>query len=221
MKTKVVTAIIAGIAAVLSSAISVGVTVSLYNNNYIENSNQLVFEMEGEKVIVTPEKYEALIRENESLKNKNAGNTDKEKTDNSTQSASTANFMAVCPPYEVKAENLYKANESFKMNGKTYGKGFTYTSPGPPEDCYLLFNLDGKYNTLSFDFGHVDGSGMYDCQMIVYLDGEYVQTIEKKADEMVTNEIIALNHAKQLKLGFATGHAGYMGDYGLANMTVE
>ena len=239
MKPSIQKALIVAISSVASAAISIPATMAASNHYYQTNNNSMTINLDGEKVVVTADKYEELIRENESLeKDKTSLESENQELEKDIEVlrtvdaeanqdikdaealSTTENLMTVCPPYEVKTPVLFTDKDSFKMGGETYNNGFTYGAPGPAEEYYILFNLDGKYSSINFDFGHVDGSGMNDCILMVYLDGEYVDTLEKKSDELVTNETIELKGARQMKMCFDTGGAGNFADYGLANIKV-
>ncbi len=101
-------------------------------------------------------------------------------------------MIDLCPPYE---SFCYETPSSFKMSGKTYTHGFTLNWMG-----YGLFNLNGNYETLSCDIGHVDGTSMNDAQVEIYLDGDLSQIIEVGAEDLVTHIDIPLHHALQMKI---------------------
>lgn len=223
MKNSVKTAIIGGVCTIIAGGMGI------FAGTTITNSNNLVVNVNGEEISVTPQEYEEIVEENANLKKENEElqseneNLQEQKSGadqtESTKESSTNNFMEECPPYEINAgKTLYNDTESFKMGGKNYNNGFYYGSPGPADEYYILFNTEGRYSQINFDFGHVDDTIMEDCIITVYLDGSYSQTLEKKADELVTNETIQLNYADQLKLCFETGGSGHFGTYGLANI---
>lgn len=105
-------------------------------------------------------------------------------------------LVEVCSPYEV---NQYEQPSTFKMGGKTYARGFMLGGTDFREG-YALFNLNGKYNTLEFDLGHIDGDDMYDGAFDIYLDGRYSETIEIGAEDSVQHVSIPLNRASKLKI---------------------
>ena len=96
--------------------------------------------------------------------------------------------------YDVPAYDKSSCYErpTIKMDGKTYTNGIEI-------DNYALFNLDGRYDTLEFDVGHKD-SVWLDKELLIYLDGQLVRTVEIKAEELVKHVRIPLNGALQLKL---------------------
>lgn len=176
-----------------------------------------------DKIAELEEEIDSLKLKNTELSNK-TDNSDQSNEENdqitAQQNLEGSDFLKVCPPYDMTWKNNYEANGSFKMSGQMYSKGFTYCASGSAEDYYILFDLGGKYSKLEFDLGHVDGDGMLDATIDVILDGVTMQTIEKKADTLVSHEVIELNYAKQLKLCFNTGNVLNSARYGLANLEV-
>lgn len=127
-------------------------------------------------------------------------------------------LLDVCPPYE-KYSN-FDTPTTFDMAGKAYAHGFTLNSTmGGPAPA--LFNLNGKYSTLEFDFGHVDGSSTYVSDSYhsyhFYLDGKLVKSIETDPEALVQHYQIPLGHALQMKI--VTENTS--GKYGFANVTVR
>lgn len=121
-------------------------------------------------------------------------------------------LMDVCPPYAAEG---YKAPEYFKMMGKTVFHGFELRAYG-----YAYFNLNAEYETLEFDFGHVDGTDMTAATYTIYLDGEFVQTLSGTPDMMVEHITIPLDYALQLKIVRGESR-GYDNFYGFANLTLS
>ena len=126
-------------------------------------------------------------------------------------------LMDVCPPYET---HLFDDPSTFKMSGKTYTHGFTMNNM---DSSKALFNLDGKYQTLSCDIGHVDGSPAVDCSIEIYLDGNLSQVIDIGYEDMVQHFDIPLQNALQLKIVMTGGRASVYGNarYGIASATLS
>lgn len=123
-------------------------------------------------------------------------------------------LLDVCPPYEK--DYLFKTPTTFDMAGKAYAHGFTLYGYSD-----TLFNLNGEYSMLEFDFGHVDDSSMsvYDPEHSYhfYLDGKLVKSIETDPEALVQHYQIPLGHALQMKIV----SENYYGTYGFANVTVR
>ena len=127
-------------------------------------------------------------------------------------------LMDVCPPYEKKYVNT---PSSFKMSGKSYTHGFTignYQGLWGTPGSFALFNLDGQYNTLGIDIGHIDGEGSSDASFEIYLDGNLAQVIEVGYEDMVTHLDIDLHNALQLKIIKTDSNHGL---YGFANCSLS
>lgn len=107
-------------------------------------------------------------------------------------------LVNVCPPYQ---ESGYY-HESFKMDGVLYpANGFhlggTYWGGNGP---YALFNLNGKYASMTATVGHLDGWADGNSRIFIYLDGVLSQTIELDKECLAKQITIPLNGALQLKI---------------------
>ena len=132
--------------------------------------------------------------------------------------AKPVDFLTVCPPYRIE---LGEAWTNRTMGGTKYltgisvGKtdGFVYFEG----IGYALFNLDGKYNKLTFDVGNIDDLGSpTNEELYIYLDGDVVWSHKLDPEALPQNYSIDVSGAKQMKI-VGTKWAG---DYGIANMKV-
>lgn len=239
MKTSTKNTIITGIFSLVAGVLgTLGVTSVV--------KNEININIDGKEVSVDSSEYstmyKALEEERDFLKSQNEAlelqyqtleseynNLKKQFGDSQVAAPSTSDdtgisptntiyLMKDCPPYEGTNTHLYDDSDGFKMNGNAYSNGFTYGSPGPSEDYYVIFNLNGKYASIEFDIGHVDNTGDYDCTLIVYCNGNYYTTIERTADSVVSHETLDVSGIQQLKFEFDTGHAGYFSECGLGNI---
>ena len=106
-------------------------------------------------------------------------------------------------PYQLIRgwECLSERNETFVMSGKTYTDGFVLNpGTGTNYNAEALFNLEGKYTSMSCRIGHIDRSYNYNVTMNVYLDGELSFTRELKYDDVAKTVTIPLNHAEGMKI---------------------
>ena len=128
--------------------------------------------------------------------------------DKDTQSlASNTYLLTVCPPYETKG---YSEDSTIKMGGQTYTNGFVLSGGyGDGSGAHAYFNLGGKYETLEFDLGHVDGSYLDDETLEIILDGVTVQVIDMKAQNLPKHYVISLNGATQLMIEQSYASAKY------------
>lgn len=128
-------------------------------------------------------------------------------------------LLDACPPYETRG---FDAPETFTMGGEVYTQGFTLDATlglFTNVDGFAFFNLGGKYRTLTFDLGHVDGTQLRDAAVTIYLDDEPVQTIEAKADALPQSVTIDLNYADQLQI-WVRSNALDENRWGFANAAV-
>lgn len=79
---------------------------------------------------------------------------------------------------------------------------------------WALYNLEGQYQTLSFDMGHVDGESMYDGTLNIYLDGELSFSTDMKPEDLPKHFTVPLYGALQMKLEMSTGY------YAMANVEI-
>lgn len=105
-------------------------------------------------------------------------------------------LLDVCPPYEK--DHLDTDSATFKMDGKTYTHGFSSTAG--ISTGFGLFNLNGNYDTLSCDIGHIVGDSGFDKQIEIYLDGDLSQVIELPKESLVKHFNIPLHNALQMKI---------------------
>lgn len=128
-------------------------------------------------------------------------------------------LLNVCPPYEKDGANLYPLPKTFEMMGKKYTNGFSVSGIS----SYALINLDGQYDHLSFDVGHLDGSSMFDTTLFIYLDDQLVWSQELTAEMQVEHISISVSNALRLKI--ITPEVGSIGAHnscwGLGNITLE
>ncbi len=120
-------------------------------------------------------------------------------------------LLDVCQPYKEVGCTLYPAGKTFKMDGKTYSNGIgtgDYIVDGE-----VLFNLDGRFSTLSFDFGHRKNVDK-EKNITFIVDGKEVKTITLEPEQLTEHVTIPLNYGLQLKI--VIDHS-----VGIANMMVN
>lgn len=118
-------------------------------------------------------------------------------------------LMDVCPPYEDAG---ISTSNTVTMAGKQYTAAIVVTQSGG------LFNLGGKYDTLSFDLGHIDGEPMYTGTISIYLDGELTFAVEPDPEAFPVHYEVPLNGALQMKIEGGSWRTGY---FALANVRVS
>lgn len=118
-----------------------------------------------------------------------AGNTSLELTNTSKD---VQYLLNVCPPYQTEG---YYTEKTYSLAGDNYVNGFHLN------DDYggiAYFNLNGKYNTLTFDTGHIDGARLETGYYYFYLDEELVYTLTLDPSMLVQHMEIPLKNASQL-----------------------
>ncbi len=122
------------------------------------------------------------------------------------------NWMSQCPPYQYTygEQYLMSKNEHFVMSGKKYSDGFVLDAYW---DSEALFNLDGKYNRLSFTVGHIDNTRNESCTLEIWLDGKIAFEKILEYDDVAQKVTIPLDGALQMKIRVDSGDSisGYWG----------
>lgn len=118
-------------------------------------------------------------------------------------------LMEVCPPYQT---DDYRAAPTYTMMGQKYANGFSF------DGGYALFNLNGQYDTLEFDVGHIDEQTMRDTTLYIYLDGELAYSVDLTGEMMVEHHVVPLYGALQMKIqvDYTWSH-----DYAITGVIVE
>lgn len=131
----------------------------------------------------------------------------------------TIYLMDVCPPYQTEEYEAYLSQdgESFEMSGKKYSNGFVLGSDQWGVEGYALFNLNGKYSDISFTIGHVDDTSMDDQEVLFFVDGKLVKTMEIGASDLAKEISIPVNYGLQLKILRSESFA----ELGLGNIIVK
>lgn len=127
-------------------------------------------------------------------------------------------LLSVCPPYE---SDNYNTESTYTMMGKKYANGFTLGERGWLTDGWCLFNLNGQYDTLSFDIGHVDGWGGGGATYNIYLDGELAYSVDVTSEMIPEHHEIDLNGAVQMKIVGEHGEGGYPYAFAMVNIQVS
>ena len=109
------------------------------------------------------------------------------------------------------------------MAGYRYQKAILYDiySSSNEGANYVLYNLNGEYDTFSFTYGHVDNKYTDDCMLSIYLDGELVDEYTDLTSEMMPKNVtIDVSGASQMKVDcrIATHWSGQCGTYALTNL---
>lgn len=146
----------------------------------------------------------------------------------SSTSKTTSNGKCVITasqPYQTCGDVDY--NKIVKMAGNTYQQSILYDIYSSRSDIsnYVLYNLDGKYNTFSFTYGHCDDRYTDDCMLTIYLDGRIVAQYTNLTAEMMPQKVsIDVSGASQMKIDCRVAdpnEAGLCGTYALTNLKFQ
>ena len=127
------------------------------------------------------------------------------------------NLLDICPPYQTHKN--YQVMESVHVAGKEYTNAFCLNTQHGTGDGWALYNLEGKYNTFSFNIGHIDGLDMTNAKLKIYLDGKLSSTIDVAGEMLPKHYEISLNGVLQMKLEMTAGCNGKC--YAIFNATIR
>lgn len=164
---------------------------------------------------LTDEDYISAARTVDSALNVLPENSALKELKSKVEKATPIYLLDVCKPYESDRYTEYINGEKFTMGGNEYTNGFALNTD---YFGYAIFNLNGKYSSIAFNLGLVDGSGMQTSTVKIYFDdvlkSEYIVeggSLPKRIDLNVTG-------VKQVKITVENHHASM---YGFGNITVK
>ena len=128
------------------------------------------------------------------------------------------NTIAYAKPYQKSdIGDIYNGDNYFTMMGKRYYYGFC------GEPCYnswAQYNLNGKYEKMSFTIGHVDNTAQEDATFIIELDGVKVEEIALTGDMTTLTKTIDVYGAQNMKIHIRDAkHVTSL--YGVANIVFD
>lgn len=88
-----------------------------------------------------------------------------------------------------------KADKSFSISGEEFSTGYTIFNRS---DGDIKFNAEGKYTTLHFAVGKLDGSPSKDAYLSISIDGDTSNSITVKNDALLTEYDIDITGASQV-----------------------
>lgn len=104
-------------------------------------------------------------------------------------------------PYDKSYNfHIYKASEgkSFKMAGELYSNGYNIATQYKD---WGTFNLNGKYDSLTFTYGPVNGYFEGKSASLNFIvDGKPIKTITCQGEDLPASATVPLNHGLQLKI---------------------
>lgn len=153
MKAGVQKALIGAIGAIAATMVAVPATMKLSNNNNSKNSNTMIISVDGEKTVVTSEKYEEIVRENENLKSENKKlskeialksetKAEEDKTDKSNETKQGMKGLKVVN--SMRFEELKPYTDSY---GEIYD--IAHHISGNFNGGFVTYGLQGKYKSFT------------------------------------------------------------------------
>ena len=104
----------------------------------------------------------------------------------------------IATPYAGGYYSMYKGADSFKMAGTDYYFGFTMNIDWNVHDLY--FNLNGQFNSMTFDWGAVDGYEDADTSTVqVYEDDVLVDTLTRNKNDLPQSYSLNLKDVYKLR----------------------
>lgn len=140
----------------------------------------------------------------------------KTKVDNATPTY----LLDVCQPYQTPYRyEAFINGELFTVGGTEMTNGFTI----PSNSESVIFNVDGKYSSLSFSVGHFADSNYDNATIKIYLDGNLENTFKMSYEELAKRVTTDITGVKQIK--FQVQADTEMGcatvSYGFGNVIVK
>lgn len=160
----------------------------------------MIINIDGEKAVVTAEKYEELIRENEAMSREiesleeqlEVQETDSDKPDNEVESTDSS---SVSQNERTRLKDLaqvdpfyYELLEPFTDSyGNLYEIGYQFDASN---NAYAVYGLQGEYTSFSglIVCSESTGSGA-DMSMMIYKDDELIDTITNINKQVETKKI--------------------------------
>jgi len=121
----------------------------------------------------------------------------------------------ILEPYQSKR---YGAPSTINMAGQKYAHCIELTADGIG---YATYNLNGKYQSLSFDAGIIDGANLHDVTLNIYLDGSLSFSVDLSHEDLPQHFEVPLYGALQMKIELVrVTDSIWMSQYGLANVEI-
>jgi len=114
--------------------------------------------------------------------------------------------------------------KTFSMGGVKYNEGIMLHATNSmlsKKPAYASFNLDGKYDTVSFVAGHISNSNVYENdQLEIYADGELIKTIDLIFHKIPEEYVVEVKGCKHLEFvsGKLTNDLMERPVFGIANL---
>ena len=219
MRKGIKAAVITGVCGIIAGAVSGSLITSTVTMNNNTNNNTIVITSDsGEEEIVTAQDYEQMKTDNQELEEENR----------KLQESIASNQQASLETEEKNKnffETIYDGDGYEKYNSsnntgelKIGGKGYTDAVELWGGTPFVLFNLDGEYQTINFDIGRVDDSEIIDVTLRIYLNDSKSGEYTINAETPLTPIQVQVAGATTMKIELAGD--GYK-QYGLVNFEAQ
>ncbi len=101
--------------------------------------------------------------------------------------------------YRTTPYDGLSAATTFNMGGRKYRQGFVFGDGSYQKDAALSLNVE-NLKTLTFDYGHIDGSDTSEAEFEIKLDGESVEKLTLTYDMNVKSHTIDVSEAKNIRI---------------------
>ena len=75
--------------------------------------------------------------------------------------------MKVCPPYQSECYTEYNMADPVVMAEKSYANAFEVGGSYRVESNFAIYNLNGQYDVIRFEAGHIDGRDMEEFSLLL------------------------------------------------------
>ena len=209
------------------------------NENDNKNNNSVEINIDGKAVDMTTDEYkefadkiteenEKLQEEVEQLKKDLAENKkeqealiSQEQNEEETKEEGGNGGSLLNVAKTINASQGYEEMKvgTMSLRGENYGNGFILHYYGEGATDGVEFKLGKKYQTMSFDIGHLDESDKEGVFTLTYsLDGEVQQEISIEPENSVQHIEIELKNADIIKFNWSNTRG--FAEYGVANVMV-
>ena len=183
-----------------------------YETTYVSN---VLSETES---LLTNADFDGAEQKIKSAQQEIPGNSKLDEALKRVQSSRPQSLMAVCPPYNSVNCIFNSGTDTINMGGRTYINSI-FIGENLYDDSRLDYNLEGKYSSITFEVGHVDGTGLRSREMQVLYNEQFVRTIDLSGTGLPKSIKLDVTDVDQLTLIIPTGLAifGERACYGMAN----
>ena len=126
-----------------------------------------------------------------------------------------SNMLNNCEPYQVSEVSVYRYSDgkSYTMGGDTFTDCLHFYLWNPSRTAKAYFNFGGNYESITFLYGHIDGSPRYDTTLKIELDGEEYMILDQPTDSLPTEVTVPLEGVYQMILTVSSSQAYNTYDY--------